>query len=131
MINIDTSYINLSFTPVKDYNDFISSGLPEIPKLKALVTSIKNVFKSQDANLQLYLEAESRIYRIDIFTSSRKKDLVGTVCYLSQQNQVHIWDGLNNVILASSRKKIIVNNIPYILNYIGASDRFKNIIQSV
>lgn len=127
---IDTSYINMQSTPVKDFNDYVNSGLPEIPKLKSLVTSIKNVFKSQDANLQLYL-IEGRVYRVDIFSSSRKRNLVGSVYYITETNQVHIWDNSGNILLASNRKKITMNNVPYILDYVGATDKFRNIIQSV
>jgi hypothetical protein len=130
MPKVINNYTGSSITPVKDFSDFIGSGLPEIPKLKALVTAIKSVFKVQDVQLQLYF-IEGRRYRVDIFTSKSKKVLISSVYFLPNENQVHVYDNLGNMLLASEKKKPIYSSIPYTLDYIGAGDKLRNIILSV
>lgn len=129
MARIDTSYLNLSPNPVKDLVEFIGRDLPETSRLKALTTSIKSVFKAQNANIQLYY-IEGRVYRVDVFADNRKI-LIASVYYLPYLNQVHIYDNMGNMLLASEKKKVAINNIPYTLDYIGASDKLRNVLLSV
>lgn len=130
MANIDNSYLNLPATPVKSFADFMGSGLQEIPRLNALVTAIKSVFKVQDTQIQLYF-IEGRRYAIDIFTTRRKNQLVSTIYYLPSVNQLHIYDSDRNLLIASEKKKIIYSAIPFTLDYIGAADKLRNIISSI
>lgn len=131
MAVLDTSYVGANCTPIKDFSDFVGSGLPEIPKLKALVTSIKSVFKAQDVQLQLYF-VDGRRYKIDVFSNKKKVELVSSIYYLPSSSQVHIYDNTGlNIIIASEKKKPIYSSIPFTLDYIGAADRLRNILQSV
>lgn len=127
---IDLSYVNSSATPVQDFQDFMGSGLNEIPKLKSLVSSIKSVFKVSDNNLQLYF-IEGRRYKIEVYSTRRKNILVSSIVYIPELNQVHIYDNQANILIASERKKVILSNIPYTLDFIGAANKLKNILQSV
>lgn len=127
---IDTSYLNLPPTPVKDFNDFLDSGLPEIPKLKSLVTSIKGTFRVSNANLQLYF-IEGRVYRVDVFKNQRKRDLVSSIYYVTSANQVHIYDNNEQMLLASERKKVVYSTIPFTLDFLGAADKLRNVILSI
>lgn len=130
MAVVDTSYMNATTTPVKDFSDFIGSGLPEIPKLKSLVTAIKGVFKAQDVQLQLYF-IEGRRYKVEIYTSRMKKQLVAIVYYVVASSQVHIYDSNQQLLIASDKKKVIYDAVPYTINYIGGADRLRVVLQAV
>lgn len=130
MAVLDTSYLSVDPTPIKDFSDYLGSNFTEIPRLKSLVSSIKSVFKAQDVQLQFYF-IEGRRYKIDVFTSRMKKTLVSSIYYIPTLDQVHIYDNNWNMILASSKKKVIFSSIPYTLDYIGAADKFKNILFSI
>ena len=43
-MNIDQSYFKSAAMPIQSVNDFMASGLKEIPKLKNLLSACKNVF---------------------------------------------------------------------------------------
>lgn len=130
MAGLNTSYMGVPPTPVKDFTDFVGSGLPEIPKLKALVTAIKSVFKVQDVQLQLYF-LEGRRYRVDVFTNKKKNVLVSSIYYVPDANQVHIYDNAGNILIASDKKKVIHSTIPFLIDFIGGADRLKVVLQAV
>ena len=110
MAVLDTSYLSVDPTPIKDFSDYLGSNFTEIP--------------------QFYF-IEGRRYKIDVFTSRMKKTLVSSIYYIPTLDQIHIYDNNWNMILASSKKKIIFSSIPYTLDYIGAADKFKNILFSI
>ena len=130
MTNINTLYLNLQATPVKNLVDFIGRDLPEISKIKSLLSSIKSVFKSSDSNIQLYF-IEVRVYIIDVFSNRWKLNLISSIYYLPNINQIHMYDNLGNIMIASEKKRLILDNISYTLSYLGVIDKLKSIIVSV
>lgn len=130
MASVDTSYLSLPHTPVKNFQDFLGSGLTEIPRLKSLVSAIKSTFKSHDNNLQMYF-VEGRTYCTDVYTNKSKKVLVSRIYYITRTGSVHIYDNQGGLLVAANKKKVVYSSIPYTLDYIGAGDRLRNIIVSI
>lgn len=130
MAKIDTSHLERNITPVKNFSDFIGNGLPETPKLKSLVSSIKSVFGTQDNELQLYF-VEGRMYCIDVFSNPRKIELISRIYYIPQSSSIYIYDENLTLIIQSVKKKITYSSIPKILQFLGVNEKFRNIISSI
>ena len=92
---IDNSYLYSTAMAVKNTNDFMNSGLPEIPKLKSLMNACKTVFKIGNNMMQLNF-LENRVYEIDIFTDSKKQSILGKIYYLPLKKQLDVYDMTND-----------------------------------
>lgn len=91
MANIDTSYLMSTSMPVQDTANFMSSGLPEITRVKSLMAACKQVFKLNNNMLQLNI-LDNRVYEIDIFNDNKKSQILGKIYYLPLKKQLDVYD---------------------------------------
>jgi hypothetical protein len=106
-MNIDQSYFKSVSMPIQSVNDFMASGLKEIPKLKNLLSACKNVFTVGANQIQLSF-LENRMYRIDVFGDIKKKVLLGSLYYVPNKKQLDIYDGTSQLPLLSFKGRKIV-----------------------
>jgi hypothetical protein len=111
MAKLDQSYFYSQALPFRDIGEFANSGLPEVIKLKSLISAVKSLFHVHDNFLTLSFY-DNRTYGIDIYTTPQKRVLLGRIFFLSKVGQLHIYDLKSNIpaIAWSKDRKIITSN---------------------
>lgn len=111
MAKLDQSYLHSQALPFRDVSEFSNSGLPEVVKLRSLLSAIKMLFHIQDNYLTLSFY-DGRTYGIDIYSTPQKRVLLGRVFFLSKAGQLHIYDmkSYTPAIAWGKDRKIITSN---------------------
>ena len=107
---LDTRYLLLEFDEVVDLNDFYRERLPEIIKIKSLISSLRLMYSLPPKNIKLYVSKGERVYRLDLYDN--KKILFGQFYYLPLQKQVDLYtsEDIETPVLQWKNKKAVTKN---------------------
>lgn len=131
-VKLDQSYFYSQALPFKDLSEFTGSGLPEVQKLRNLITAIKELFHVTEGNLTMAFY-DNRTYGIDIYSTPQKKQLLGRIFFLSKVGQLHIYDMTSNTpaIAWDKRKKVIWTHFSGLFsNMMGIEKMFTRLVNA-
>ena len=126
---LNTSYNAYSFAIVQDQSDLFKSGLPEIPKLRALVDNSKLLFSLPSNRVILEVAEGERVYRITLLNPGVNKIAIGYLVYLPEQRRLDIYTSDDQVtpIIQFKGKKVVFCNVPTLLERAGFSKLFEKL----
>ena len=125
---LDTQYLLLEFDEVIDLNDFYRERLPEIIKIKSLISSLRLMYSLPPKNINLYVSKGARVYRLDMYDN--RKILFGQLYYLPLQKQVDIYtsEDIETPVLQWKNKKAVTKNYNRLFLYSDIDKVFERLI---
>jgi len=128
---LDLSYQNLRYAKVEDMNDFYRGTLPEILKIKTLISTLRLIYSLPPDYIELQVSEEGRIYRIIV--KGPKKSILGWFYYIPLQKRLDLYssDQQDIPLIQWKNKKAVTKTYSKILdgaNIDKAFDRLLNIL---
>lgn len=125
---LDTRYLLLEFDEVVNINDFYREKLPEIIKIKSLISAIRLMYSLPPKNINLSVSKGDRAYRLDLYDN--RKILFGQIYYLPLLKQVDLYtsEDIETPILQWKNKKAVTKNYNRLFLYSNIDKVFDRII---
>ena len=109
-------------------NDFYREQLPEIIKIKSLVSALRLMYSLPPKNINLYVSKGGRVYRLDLYDN--RKILFGQLYYLPLLKQVDLYtsEDIEVPVLQWKNKKAVTKNYNRLFLYSNIDKVFDRII---
>lgn len=132
-MNLDTSYLYKSVSPVLDKLDFFKNGTPEAPILRRLDQGIKRLLVVSDKYVLLSIIGENEGYRFDILgAGGLKEDFTAQIYYFPKTKGLDIYDhgtiGTGLPLVAFRNKKCVLKNYSILLQTLKFENMFNSLI---
>ena len=126
MLNLN--YLNISFAEVSDMNSFYRERLPEIPKIRSFITTLRLMYSLPLSRIQLLVGQGERVYKI--IMKDNKKNSFGWFIILPTENRVDLFDYSNPEIpiIQWKNRKAVTKNYSQVLINAGIEKVFDRII---
>lgn len=126
MLNLN--YLTISFAEVPDMNSFYRERLPEIPKIRSFINTLRLMFSLPPSRIQLLVGQGSRVYKI--IMKDTKKNSFGWFILIPTENRVDLFDYSNPEIpiIQWKNKKAVTKNYDQVLINAGIEKVFDRII---
>lgn len=122
----------LEFADVINLNDFYKTKLPEIMKIKNLITSIRLLYNLPPSRISLQVSEGDRVYRIVMRDS--KKNIFGWFVYSPLQKTLELYDPeypKDLPLIMWKDKRIKAENYYRTLGMAGVAKTFNRITSSL
>ena len=125
---LDLNYLNISFAEVSDMNSFYRERLPEIPKIRSFITTLRLMYSLPLSRIQLLVGQGERVYKI--IMKDNKKNSFGWFIILPTENRVDLFDYSNPEIpiIQWKNRKAVTKNYSQVLINAGIEKVFDRII---
>jgi len=133
---LDYSYTGYKFAAVEKLQEFYKDSikLPETTKIKAIIGSIRGVFKVPLSKVKLYVAEGARVYRFEICNPHSVAPIaIGAIYYLPLENRLELFDYLINrdiPMIQWKNKKVVSKGYSFIADLAGYDKLFQPIILS-
>ena len=128
---LSLNYLEIPYAEIKDINSFYRELLPEIPKIRSFVNTLRLVFSLPLSCIQLFVGQGERFYRIVMRDS--KKNIFGWFYILPLENRVDLYDSSSSdipIIQWKNRKAVTKNYNQTFIN-IGIEKSFSRLINTI
>lgn len=107
---LDLSYQSLDYAIVKDFNSFYREPLPEVPKVKSLISTLRLMYSLPQNKIELYVGTTQRYYKI--IMRDDKKIPFGVVYYLPELKRLDLYtaENLDYPLLQWRNRKVEMKN---------------------
>jgi len=125
---LSLSYLNIEFAEVADMNSFYRERLPEIPKIKSFINTLRLMFSLPLDRIQLFVGQGSRVYRIVM--KDNKKNIFGWFVLMPIENRIDLFDYSNpeTPLIQWKNKKAVTKNYDQVLINAGIEKVFDRVI---
>lgn len=126
---LSTRYNYLSFATVQDQADLYKQGLPEMPKVKALVDNAKSLFTLPSNRVVLLVAEGERVYKINLLMPDVNRALFGWIVYVPENRQLDIYtvDNPDIPLIQFRGKKVAFKNYETVLDRSGLDKLFEKL----
>lgn len=126
---LSTRYNYLSFATVQDQADLYKQGLPEMPKVKALVDNAKSLFTLPSNRVVLLVAEGERVYKINLLMPDVNRALFGWIVYVPENRQLDIYSVDNSAVplIQFRGKKVAFKNYSTVLDRSGLDKLFEKL----
>ena len=113
MLSLD--YLKLSFADISDLNSFYRERLPEIPKIKSFINTLRLMYSLPPSRIQVQVGEGSRVYKI--IMKDNKKNIFGWFVLIPLETRVDLFDYSSPEvpIIQWKNKKAITKNYNQVL----------------
>ena len=128
---LDLNYQVLNFANVQDLNDFYRGTLPEINKIKALVSTLRLLYSLPPDRVILQVSEGDRVYKVIL--KNEKKGMMGWFIYIPLQKRLDIYSSNdpNIPLIQWKNKKAVTKNYDQILDYAKIDKVFDRILNVI
>ena len=126
MLNLN--YLGLNFAEVPDMNSFYRERLPEIPKIRSFINTLRLMFSLPPSHIKLQVGQGSRVYKVEMMDTRNKS--FGWFILMPTENRVDLYDFTTPEIpvLQWKNKKAVTKNYNQVLINAGIEKVFDRII---
>ncbi len=131
MRQITYNYLGLEEKLVQDKNNFFSSGIPSISKLRNLVGTAQRIFITSSRNVRLYILGDGdSYYKIELLKSN--KELITTLYYIPGETRLDVYDSdSSSPLFVWIRKQCMIKNIGSTLSALGIEKQLLPLIANL
>ena len=123
-------YQSFSFAQVTNLANFYKGGQPEMPKLKLIVENIKLLFKLPGTCVLVEVAEGKRVYRIRMILPGVHKTPLGYFVYIPGERRLDAYSAENpgSPLIQWKQKRVVYSGCPSLLERVGVSSLFNNLI---
>lgn len=124
------TYQYYDFAQVGNLTNFYKGNLPEMPKLKLIVENIKLLFKLPSTCIMVEVAEGERVYKILMTIPGVHKIPVGYFVYIPKERRLDAYSSENPgaPLIQWKQRKAVYNGCPSLIERIGVSSLFSNLI---
>lgn len=125
---LDLSYQNLIYAKVEDMNDFYRGTLPEIVKIKTLISTLRLIYSLPPDYIELQVSEEGRTYKV--LVKGSRKSILGWFYYIPLQKRLDLYssDTPDVPLIQWKNKRAITKNYSKILDGAGIDKAFDRLL---
>ena len=86
---LDISYQDIEYAVVTDFNSFYREPLPEVPKVKSLISALRLMYSLPQNKIDLYIGTDRRYYKIVM--RDERNIMFGIVYYLPELKRLDLY----------------------------------------
>lgn len=87
---LDLNYLKTSFADITDLNSFYRERLPEIPKIRSFINTLRLMYSLPPSRIQLQVGQGSRVYKVIMMDN--KKNTFGWFILIPLETRVDLFD---------------------------------------
>lgn len=125
---LSLNYLKLSFADIQDLNSFYRERLPEIPKLRSFINTLRLMFSLPPTRIQLQVGQGARVYKV--MMKDTKKRVFGWFVLMPLESRIDLFDYTNPEVpvIQWKNKKAVTKNYDEVLINAGIEKVFDRII---
>ena len=124
------NYQYYSFAQVGNLANFYKGNQPELPKLKLIVENIKLLFKLPSTCIRVEVAEGERVYKIVMTEPGVTKTPLGYFAYIPGERRLDAYsmENYGAPLLQWRQKRLAYSGCPSLLNRLGVSSLFNNLV---